>query len=147
MGTSVSPCLEGLAEAWHGRFGRVAAGADETVGLAPVGGGEETDANDFFGCPPPHGEHLYVGRGGMHTVVRGILAGAPGVNVCSGVRVQGMAPLEPADASGGSGGSGGGAKRWRLSGPSGRAAFHDTPEAEAAGAAAGAYTRPLFSST
>mmetsp|Transcript_17998 Transcript_17998/g.46657 ORF Transcript_17998/g.46657 Transcript_17998/m.46657 type:complete len:541 (-) Transcript_17998:297-1919(-) len=104
----------GWAAEWRGRFGRVSGG----------GISDSSDDQDFFGCPPPPSEPLYVGVGGMQTICRRIMdSDAPGVTVRHGVRVARVERLEGAAVDG----SGGG---WRLHGTSGRAALHDTPEEE-----------------
>ena len=108
----------GWAAEWQGRFGRLSAA--EGAGAAA----SQPSPIDFFGCPPPPSEPLYVGVGGMQTICRQVLArDAPGVAVHRGARVS---QVEWVAADGGKGG------RWRLYGTVGRAALHDTPEAEAA---------------
>eukprot|EP00928_Gymnodinium_smaydae_P058067 TRINITY_DN41284_c0_g1_i1.p1 TRINITY_DN41284_c0_g1~~TRINITY_DN41284_c0_g1_i1.p1 ORF type:complete len:465 (+),score=76.20 TRINITY_DN41284_c0_g1_i1:44-1438(+) len=95
-----------LVAEWQGDFGALAASPD---GSSPA---------DFFGFPskPP----FYCGVGGMSSLACGLLADAraSGALVREGVRVAGTTRL----SSG----------RWLLSGTSGRAAFHDTAEEEAA---------------
>jgi len=91
---------------WTGDFGKL--GSDEA---------KQNNA-DFFGFPqkPP----FYCSVGGMGSLACALLAdaAASGIAIHSGVRVAGTSRL----ASG----------RWLLSGTSGKAALHDTPEEEAA---------------
>lgn len=97
----------GWVAEWQGKFG---------ILCGP--GGDKPHA-DFFGFPnqPPY----YCGFGGMSALPCALLEDATAsgsVRVCAGVRVAGTAKL----ASG----------KWLLSGTSGKAAFHDTAEEEAA---------------
>eukprot|EP00873_Tetraselmis_striata_P039359 jgi/Tetstr1/459623/TSEL_000446.t1 len=96
----------GAAGIWTGRFGAL---------------GHSSPAADFFGCST--GRPLYVGVGGMHRVARCVAkdAVAAGAELHAGVRA---ASIERLPAGG-----------WRLHGVGGDAAYHDTPESVAAGAA------------
>ncbi len=99
-------CAAGFAAQWQGRFG--------SVGVA-------TTAVDFFGLPSD-ASPVYVGVGGMQKLPRALLRSSEGVTVNAGVRVSGMTRDE-------------GASEWTLQGVGGVAAFHDTPEAQAAATA------------
>ena len=99
----------GWAAPWDGIFERRGVDAADMTGAA------NADL-DFFGCPPPRGESLFVGVGGMHILPRRIVHAAQcadnssPIKLHSGVRVK---SIELKEAGGGTGG------RWRLHGQSG----------------------------
>ena len=100
-------CASGIAAQWQGRFGCV---------------GDGSAAVDFFGLPSD-ARPVYVGVGGMQRLPRVILRGASeAVTVHAGVRVSGMTRDE-------------GTLGWKIEGIVGVAAFHDSPEAQAAATA------------
>lgn len=114
-------CAKGWAAKWEGRFGCVDLRKESD---------SEKDTSEFFGLPssPP----FFVGVGGMQMLPRALLSAAEEtglVKVCRGVRVQRM---ERSSSESGS------SDQWQLSGPSGEGAYHDTAEAVAAKAKAGA---------
>lgn len=132
------------AAEWQGQFGKIAANGGMDYSLNEL---VDQGSDDFFGCPPPPGEALITGVGGMHTICRKIMEhDAPEVKVCRGVRVARVERILPGDVNGADiGGSDRGVTRlsssyeecrWRLHGTGGRAALHDTPEAELVGLAA-----------
>jgi len=106
-------CARGWAAQWKGRFGR--------CGEAATAGG------DFFGLPAD-GSPVFVGVGGMQKLPRAILGESAGVFVHAGVRVVSVGRCCEHGSGDGLGG------RWLLEGVGGVAAFHDTPEAQAAAA-------------
>ena len=112
-------CAQGWAAPWEGRFGCLkgsGAAAGETTG-------------DFFGLPGSPAP-VYTGVGGMHRLPRAILAGCKEgtTSVQRGVRVAGLVQN---------------VEGWTLLGTEGAAAFHDTPEAQAAGVEPSALAEPF----
>ena len=102
---------DGRVKTWEGKF------------AAPAGGARR----DFFGFP--HDPPFYVGGDGMADVVRGVLDGArerggERLRVHEGTRVANVS-RDPVT------------QRWRLTGTSGAAAYHDTPERVARAAVPG----------
>ena len=103
-------CDRHWAAQWDGRFGSVGASASP----------------DFFGLPTKESP-VYVGVGGMQRLPRQILAATSAI-VHAGVRVTNLERAEQVGKPE--------QWPWRLHGVGGEAAFHDTSEAQAAGAQA-----------
>lgn len=94
---------KGWAASWDARIGTLGSKSNE-------------GAIDFFGLPSRE-ESVYIGVGGMHLLPRRILEDA-NVQVETGTRVSSV----KADEMG----------KWNLYGVSGKAAYHDTTESQAA---------------